>query len=248
MTMAAKSLYEKFAYVYDSIMPDRFYEDYYGFIVEILERFEIRPIESLEVACGTGKLAKIFLDKGYAIEGLDLSESMLNIAKKKGLKVHQGNMIDFELNRKYDLILCIFDSLNYVQQQSELQQCFDSVNKHLDQDGLFIFDMNSDYKINKTIPRNFAKIQYYKIGDIELIWLNSSEPNTWIADMIFFEKAENGMYRRFCEKHIEKAYKLNIVKSTLKKSRFQIAASYADFEFSKIKKNSNRWFFVCRKK
>jgi len=67
--------------------------------------------------------------------------------------------------------------------------------------------MNSDFKINKAIPDNPVKTEYRKIDDIEFIWLNSHRPDTWIIELIFFEKSENGKYQRFYEKHIEKAYK-----------------------------------------
>lgn len=246
MVMPTRNPYEKFAEVYDSVMRDKFYQDYYQFVTEILKEQGLEPKTILELACGTGKLAKIFLDKGYNIEGLDISKNMLRVAKKKGLKVHQGNMVDFKLKKKYDLILCIFDSLNYTQEQSELHQCFKSVKKHLSQDGLLIFDMNSDYKINKLIP-NFGT-EYYKVGDIEMVWLNTHEPDTWVTEMIFFEKTENGKYQRFYEKHIEKAYKISTIKSLLQKAKLEMIASYSDFQYSKMRRNAKRWFFVCKPK
>ena len=238
--------YEKFAQIYDSIMPDNFYGNYYEFVIEILQKLESKPASILELACGTGKLARLFLDRGYNIEGLDLSTNMLKVAQAKGLKVYQSNMIDFELNRKYDLILCVYDSLNYLQKGSDLQHCFNSVKKHLSQDGLFIFDLNSDHKINEVIPNNPVKTEYRKIGDIEFIWLNSTKPESWISELIFFQKMENGKYLRFYEKHIEKAYGMNEVKHLLKEANLEILASYSDFEFSEIEKDSMRWFFVCK--
>jgi len=242
--MSDKKPYEKFAEVYDAIMPDEFYNDYYNFIVKILKQLKIKPKTILEVACGTGKLTEIFHKNHWVIEGLDLSNGMLNIAKKKGLKVYQGNMINFKLDKKYDLILNIFDSLNYIQNLSDLQKCFITANKHLEKNGLFIFDMNSDFKINKIIPT--FKTEYYKIGDTELIWLNSHKPNTWIAEMMMFCKS-NGKYTRFYEKHIEKAYKLSEIKRLLKKANFELINIYSDFNFDKVRKNSKRWFFVAKK-
>jgi len=235
----------KFAEVYDSIMPDKFYTDYYGFIVEVLKRSALQPKSVLELACGTGKLARILLDKGFNIEGLDSSEHMLEVAKKKGLKVHHANMVNFEMRRKFDLTLCVFDSLNYIQEQSELLRCFNSVRSHLDTEGLFIFDMNSSYKINKIIPRNPVKAQYFKVGDIELVWLNSHQQDTWIAELIFFERTRDGKYRRFYEKHVEKAYKLGNVRKLLRRAGFSLAGSCSDFEFSEIGRKSGRWFFMC---
>ena len=59
--------YEKFAVIYDSIMPDRFYQDYHNFIIRILRELELEPRNILELACGTEKLAKLFLEDGYDI-------------------------------------------------------------------------------------------------------------------------------------------------------------------------------------
>ncbi len=242
--MSTEKPYEKFAEVYDTFMDNTFYEDYYKFILKILGRLKFKPNTILEVACGTGKLTQRFHKEGYMIEGLDLSEEALKIAKSKGLNVYQGNMIEFKLENQYDIVLNIFDSLNYIQKLSDLHKCFNSINKHLPKSGLFIFDMNSDFKINKVIPT--FKTEYYKVGDTELIWLNSHETDTWIAEMILFVKT-NDKYERFHEKHIEKAYTLGEIKIALKKANFELLNLYSDFKFKKVKTDTKRWFFIARK-
>jgi len=237
--------YEKFSEVYDFVTADEFYIDYFEFIKKILKEMTFKPKKILDLACGTGRLAKLFLDSGYDVEGLDISESMLEVAKKRGLKVYLSNMVDFNLKKKYDLILCTYDSLNYILQESSLQKCFNSINKHLNQEGVFICDMNSYYKINKVLPE--YKVDYYDFDDAtELIWLNRHEPDFWIGEVILFKKTEDGKYERFYEKYIEKAYQLNKVKKLLKKANFEILANYSDFEFNKIKRDSKRWFFVTK--
>ncbi len=242
--------YERFAEVYDKITPDEFYAEYYDFILKILKEMNYKPKKTLDLACGTGRLAKIFLDEGYDIEGLDISEKMLEIAKSraKNLKVYQSNMIDFNLGKKYDLIVCTYDSINYILQEASLQKCFNSVSKHLNQEGVFIFDMNSVFKINKVLPE--YKADYYDFGDAELIWLNSHshEPDLWIGEVILFKKTEEGKYERYYEKYIERAFELNTTKKLLKAANFEILETYSDFEFNKIKKDSKRWFFVTKKK
>ena len=107
----AGELYKKFAEVYDSLLDQqRFYDGYYRFILKILGKLKFSPKSVLDLACGTGKLAEVFLRKGYTIEGLDLSKEMLRIARKRGLKVHAGNMTEFNLRKKFDLALCTFDA------------------------------------------------------------------------------------------------------------------------------------------
>lgn len=236
--------YEKFAEVYDLVTPEEFYFDYYNFIKKILKSLNFNPQNILDVACGTGRLAKIFLDNDYDVKGLDISESMLEIARKRGLKVYQSNMVDFNVGQKYDLIISTYDSLNYVLQESSLKKCFNSIKKHLNQKGIFICDMNSDYKINKVLPE--YKVDYYDFSEAnaELIWLNSHQKNYWIGEVILFKKAEDGKYDRFYEKYIERAYELKTIKKLLKEAEFEILETYSDFEFNKIKKVSHRWFFV----
>jgi SAM-dependent methyltransferase len=242
--MVDVNIYEMFSRIYDSVIPDKFYEDYYNFISTIVKRHRIEPKKILELACGTDKLAKIFLNKSYNVEGLDVSPTMLKIAQQKGLRTHEANMTNFKLNKRYDMILCVYDSLNYLLDEEDLQQCFRSVQRHLNNKGIFIFDMNSHYKINDLIPKNPIQTEYRKIGDIEFIWVNSSEPNIWISDLIFFEKENDLSYRRYQERHVERAYKLRIVKNLLRKANLQLIDSYSNFQFEKIKKNSFRWFMI----
>jgi predicted TPR repeat methyltransferase len=67
----------------------------------------------LDVACGTGEHLR-FLGKMFShVEGLDLSESMCEIAREKlaGVVVHRADMRDFELNRRFDGIICPFSSI-----------------------------------------------------------------------------------------------------------------------------------------
>lgn len=245
MIVITKSPYEKFAEVFDSFVRGEFHREYYNFIIRVLKKLKFKPRNILDLACGTGKLAKIFLDAGYEIEGLDFSQSMLNIARKKGLNVYQGNMINFELGKMYDLIICAFDSLNYILKQSDLLKCFKSVNRHLNQNSLFIFDTNSDFRINEVLPK--YKNDYHKIGDTELIWVNSHRRNTWVGELILFERTEDGKYQRFYERHVERAYRIVAIEKLLKRAEFEILETFSDFKFNEIRKDSKRWFFVSKK-
>ena len=238
-----KIQFQKFAEVYDSLMDlQHFYDSYYRFVIEILQKLNFNPKNILDLACGTGKLAEIFLKNGYNIEGVDLSEAMLKIARKRGLKTYRRNMVDFRLVNKYDLIVCIFDSLNYLQSQLQLQKCFGRVSAHLNNGSLFIFDVNSGYKINDYIPK-VNKTAHYQIGDTEVIWENFHKLDTWVAKITMLEGG-----RKYFEKHVETAYSLTAIMGLLEKSGFDVLGVYGDFEFSKVKKNSLKWFFVCRKK
>ena len=246
--MAASYPYGKFAEVYDSVMnQDLFYEQYYSFIVEVFRELKVKPRNILDLGCGTGKLAQFFLKGSYDVEGLDISSDMLKVAAKRGINVHQGSMASFSLDKKFDSVVSIFDSLNYLTSKREVKKCFNNVNKHLNDGGLFIFDVNTPFKINNVTPNKFSKVAYFKQDNIELVWLNSHNKDTWIVDLVIFQKEKNGLYKRFDERHVEKAYGLTELRKLLKDSGFVVAGVYSDFDFSAVRKNSWKWFFVCRK-
>jgi len=234
------SPYTKFAEVYDELMNQQeFYESYFGFIYEVIGNSNPTI---LDLGCGTGKLAKLFKDNGYDVEGLDISGSMLKIAKSRDIKVYRQSMVDFRIKKQYGLIVSTFDSLNYLRTEAGLRSCFSSVHHHLSENGFFIFDLNSGYKIN-SIVRLFGQITNYAVGTTGVAWRNSQLPGKWIAELTFLE---NG--KEFRERHVERAFKLAAVKKLLQQSGFEILKTVSDFDSSPIKKNSPKWFFVCRKR
>jgi SAM-dependent methyltransferase len=67
----------------------------------------------------------------YKVEGLDLE--MLSVARRKypSIKFHQGDMVDFNLNRQFDALICLFSSIGYVQTKSRLVKAVKNMARHL---------------------------------------------------------------------------------------------------------------------
>ena len=95
----------------------------------------------LDVACGTGFHASL-LSKYYQVEGLDLDAKMLAVAKKKHPKIrfHQGDMTNFELNRQFDVIVCLFSSIGYVRTKPRLQKALKTMSRHLLPGGVLLIE------------------------------------------------------------------------------------------------------------
>ncbi len=77
----------------------------------------------LDVACGTGGHIPFFR-KHYTVEGLDLDDQMLTIARKRNPEVifHQADMVNFDLGHSFDVIVCLFSSISYVKTVHNLHQ------------------------------------------------------------------------------------------------------------------------------
>jgi ubiquinone/menaquinone biosynthesis C-methylase UbiE len=142
------SYIEWYAEVYDQIYADKPYDKEAAFIHECIQKY--RHEESkllLELACGTGTHA-FFMEKyGYRLIATDYSESMIEQAKRKkresasGIEFRLQDMRELHIEEKpFDVIYCLFDSIGYVQRNDDITRVLKNVNRHLKQDGLFIFE------------------------------------------------------------------------------------------------------------
>jgi SAM-dependent methyltransferase len=105
----------------------------------------------LDICCGTGQLAIHFLEQGYTVTGLDLSEHMLRHARQNAARyvesgrAHfvQGDAADFALDDRFGLVVSTFDALNHLPDEAALSACFRCVHRVLVPGGTIIFDLNT---------------------------------------------------------------------------------------------------------
>ncbi|MDE7264203.1 MAG: class I SAM-dependent methyltransferase, partial [Anaeroplasmataceae bacterium] len=121
--------YQRFSYYYDDMFTELDYTEWLKFIEPYL-----KPDSSiLDLACGSGTFAILLKLKNYAVEGLDLSESIIEVAKEKAkmnhlsIPFHVGDMTDFSLHQSFDVITCFFDSVNFLKSKNELNCLFSCV-------------------------------------------------------------------------------------------------------------------------
>ncbi len=95
----------------------------------------------LDIACGTG-IHISFLHKDFTVEGLDLDPDMLNLAQERnpGVSFHQGSMTNFDLNKQFDVVICLFSSIAYAKTVSGLQQAVATMERHLRPGGVLIIE------------------------------------------------------------------------------------------------------------
>jgi cyclopropane fatty-acyl-phospholipid synthase-like methyltransferase len=142
--------YEIFSKFYDAAMGDR--AESAKQILELLRVSKPGARKVLELGCGTGSILR-YLQGSYEMSGVDLSSKMLSIARKKvpGAKLSLQDMADFQIGERFDAVLCVFDSINHVRRFSDWKRVFARVRQHLLPGGCFIFDINTQRKLERHI-------------------------------------------------------------------------------------------------
>ena len=136
------TMYTKSARFYDAIYA---WKDYAG-ESEQLHAFIQQYKQSsganlLDVACGTGGHIP-YLRSHYQIQGLDLDENMLAIARERfpNIEFHRDDMADFDLDQTFDVVTCLFSAIGYVKTEGRLQQAIHSMADHLLPGGVLIVE------------------------------------------------------------------------------------------------------------
>jgi ubiquinone/menaquinone biosynthesis C-methylase UbiE len=209
----------------------------------------------LDVCCGTGVLACHFLQAGYQVTGLDLSESMLGYARENNMEATvrgQANWVhadatDFQIDDGFGLVLSTFDALNHLLSEDALQACFTCVIRVLKPGGWFIFDLNT-----RNGLRRWEGMTVEERPDYTLLnrGIYDDASGKVLARITGFLRQEDGYYERFEELAYNLVLDMFSVQKYLVKAGFSLAyfARLADLSAALINPESeSRVFFVCQK-
>jgi SAM-dependent methyltransferase len=234
--------HEKLAIFYDAAMKDR--TETASYIRRLIRQHNPKARTLLELACGTGAILKI-LGKSYDVAGLDLSPQMLSIARKKlpHVRFYRKDMVSFDLGKRFDVVTCVFDSINHVLKFTDWQKIFRNARSHLEPDGLFLFDMNTEAKLERLIK---APIWVNEFGrNLELIDITDAGRGIANWNIRVFEHQNGNQYRLFEEDLKQISFPVEQITAALTKQFSTVKVVDALGRNPSTK--SNRLYFVCKR-
>ncbi|WP_175614902.1 class I SAM-dependent DNA methyltransferase [Piscibacillus halophilus] len=245
-------MYKKMADVYDDLMNDAPYDEWLHFINFLTPTSNIKI---LDMGCGTGEIAIRLENQGYEVKAFDLSEDMIKVAASKvrsqSVTFFQNDIRTFNLNETFDLIISFCDVINYVTNKNELMDVFSRAYQHLDERGVFSFDVHSESYIDWLVEQEiFSAIE----NDVSYVWFTEpgGQAGSIEHDLTFFVKQENGLYKRHDERHHQRTFAISEYVDMLKEAGFNKIKTYYDFSQKEITSTEeshdvDRVFFVCHK-
>lgn len=134
--------YTRLAPYYDKMYEQIDYEGNSQKLHDIIQQYKkSEGTHLLDVACGTGTHIMHLKDK-YDTIGLDLSEAMLEVARVKcpTIEFVHDDMTNFKIDKKFDVITCLFGSIGYLTKEEDLERAVNTFSQHTNQGGVVIIE------------------------------------------------------------------------------------------------------------
>lgn len=244
---------------YDELMVSVPYDDWADYVRLLWHFSDHEPRRVLDCACGTGNvafaLAKGGLELakgGLEVVGVDLSHSMIEVAQQKAQVMQlparflQADLTNFALNERFDSATCLYDSLNYILDAGDLQRAFACIGKHIKPDGVWVFDMNSDYALRADL---FTQRNRDPFKGLHYDWHADYDAASRICTVqMRFERPNGaGAKQVFHETHRERAYLIPEVEAMLQATGWNLLHTFDAYTLNRPHGQSERWFFVARR-
>ena len=240
--------YSKFALVYDHMMKHIDYEGWAKFIHSILKMNGVKFGDVIDISCGTGTFLLKLNKYGYKLYGSDSSLEMINQAKLKcnkiGINFYIMDMRNLHFEKRFDGVVSLFDSINYLTTESDLLKKFRSVESILNDNGIFVFDICTE----TNSINNFN--QYTESGEIKGIYYYRKsyylkEERIQMNDIKIVNKNDGENYR---EIHRQRIYNPQEIKEIINNSPLKLINMYDDFSFDPPDEETERIHFVLKRR
>ncbi|MCI1974830.1 MAG: class I SAM-dependent methyltransferase [Limosilactobacillus sp.] len=246
-------IYQSFAQLYDRLFDQELYKRWLDFTLE--NRQAVTQGNCLDLAGGAGRLAIMLAQHHLDVTVADFSSEMLSLARQHAddanvnLNLIETDMRDLSNLPNYDLITCYADSLNYLDDLAAVQITFSQVYEHLNDGGIFLFDMITPHKTDIEYPGYMYNYEDEK-HQHAFMWQSFSDDDIEhgvIHELTFFNQLADGNYQRVSENHFERAYSMPELKSSLNGAGFAQVEISSDFGQKVATDTDDRWFFKCQK-
>lgn len=163
----------------------------------------------------------------------------------RGILYLLEDMRELELYGSVRAVVSVCDSMNYILEEADLREVFSRVHEYLEEDGVFIFDLNTVYKYRDllgetTIAENREEGSF--------IWENYFDEASAVNeyDLTLYIREDGETYRRFEEVHYQRAYDLKTIGRLLADAGMELLAAYDAFTKEPVREDSERIYVVAR--
>ncbi len=240
--------YQALAPIYDRMMNHVEYDEWALLIKKILKKYcsAVKP-SILELGGGTAQLAQHLEKLNVSYFGSDFSFAMCQQAHKKSFPFFCCDCRHIAVKKKFDLIIFLYDGINYLQTMQDYTQLFNEIHYCLQDNGLFLFDITTE---TNSLRHFYDFLDFEDFGDSSYVRHSYYDPESCIQfnDFTIFHKCKDSdLYQKFNELHTQKVFPAKSIQEQIPSSKFKIIGIWDDISFRKFSAKSERIHFLIKK-
>jgi SAM-dependent methyltransferase len=220
--------YSDYARVYDQIGQRAFGERMAEVILELLARRHVFPASVLDLGCGTGAATVTFARAGLRATGVDRSAPMLKRARATArdaavdMELIESDLIDLQLDARFDLVTAIYDTVNYLDGQTDFMRFARGAHRSLSENGFLAFDMNTRHRLMSSWEQGVVLA-----GDSNDLYVTY---RSWFDEALdaspliltAFVREQDNLWSRFDEEHVERSWPIAQISEWLREAGFRV--------------------------
>ncbi len=194
-------------------MADVEYEHWADFVLTYSRDGGLEASTALDLACGTGGFTRELLRAGLRVHGVDASPEMVAVARERlpaSVTLSIGDLRTFALAETFDLVTCVFDSLNNLLTPAELGAALRQARAHLRPGGLLACDLNTRLGVRELWEGNAIEgLARTPDGrEVHYHWSHHYDAAAEVGVVQAFCRVEDraGGWEEFTEEHRERGY------------------------------------------
>ncbi len=225
--------YKEFAKYYDIFYKNK----NYAMETEFLKNFINQDDEIIDIGCGTGLHASLLQQDGFKVDGLDFNKEMLDIAKGRvSSNLYLQNILDININKKYDVIISMFAVLNHLKDTRELEKALMNMKNILADKGKIIIDLHN--------PQNSgSKTDSYDNMTRTMEW--NYDKTTKIEESKIIFKIDG---KKYLDSHTFRIFTIDEVKESCQNVGLVVKEVYENYDINKcgLPISKNLQFLICK--
>ena len=195
----------------------------------------------LDVACGTGEFCAVMGNGCQDVVGIDFEKAMIDVAKRQvpDAKFEVKPLFEFDMGRKFDLVSCNYETVNFALDYEQLSKLFRNIAEHLEGGGIFVFDFKTP---NGTTKDEFVFEEGTNFDYVKDVSSNGAE---YKKHEIFYEATKTN-YHKIVNDELRRVWDINDVKRALEAAGF-VNENWINYDLEVLKntKKCDRIHCLC---
>ena len=193
-------MYSRSSRLYDVMYAAKDYAAAARYVCDVVEAVHPGATTLLDVACGTGRHLEHFRTT-FDVEGLDLNPDLLAVAQERcpGVPLHLADMSSFSLDRRFDVVTCLFSAVAYLKTKDRLTAAVVRMASHLTEGGVLLVE---PYFTPAAFWPDHLVANFHDSPDLKLAWMyrHERDGDTAVLEQHFLVGEPHG-FESFTERH-----------------------------------------------